>query len=147
VITYASLADAQARYGDELLLVAAQLDQGDALDEPRILAALGDATEEIDTYLNQRYQLPLNVVPKILIQICVDIAIYRLSPATALSEEKRVRYEDAIKLLQMMATGKVSLGAQVDTVQPVTDLPDQSGLAVSQADGRLFSRTTLSGLL
>jgi phage gp36-like protein len=71
--------------------------------------ALDDATAEIDIYLASRYILPLTTVPPMIVQICADIARYRLYD-DAPTDEVRLRYEDAIKLLTLISKGTVSLG-------------------------------------
>ena len=53
--------------------------------------ALDDASAMIDLYVGKRYDLPLAVVPKTLVQCCVDIAMYQLAAdaAIATAEQRR----------------------------------------------------------
>ncbi len=106
---YASQADIIDRYGEDALYALADRDRDGTLDEEAIGRALDDATAEIDGYLAARYPLPLTVAPKIIVILCVDIALYRLSPDHG-TEERRKRYEDAVRMLKLISEGKVSLG-------------------------------------
>lgn len=83
--------------------------------EPDIAAitrALESASSEIDSYLATRYILPLATVPDRLRELCIDIAFYKLLNFRPLGdiEDTRRRYTDAIKFLERLADGKVSLG-------------------------------------
>lgn len=136
---YAVQQDIVDRYGTDALYVAFDRDNSGVLDTDAVARSLSDSSEEIDTYLVGRYPLPLATVPKILTFTCVDIALYKGSNAAAVTEEKRTRYEDAIKLLTKIAKGEISLGLEK---------PDQGGKggASFAASERRFSRDTLRGM-
>lgn len=87
-------------YGDK------ETDEGDR----KLERALVDASGEIDGYVGQRYSVPLETVPAAIKRLAVDIAIYRLAQDSGWTEDRRKRYEDAVKLLQGIAKGDVSLG-------------------------------------
>lgn len=108
-MAYATQTDIQARYGEDALYAVADRDGDGGLDTEAIGRALDDATAEIDSYLAARYPLPLPVVPKIATILCVDIALYRLAPDNR-TDERRQRYEDAVKLLRAISEGKANLG-------------------------------------
>ncbi len=107
---YATRADLIARYGHDVLLMIADRDHDDVLDEALIDQALADASAEMDVYVGQRHRLPLEPVPPVLTRLCGDITIYRLSLDGGVTEERRQRYEDAVALLRRIANGEVSLG-------------------------------------
>jgi phage gp36-like protein len=107
---YATQQDIIDRKGEDALFIAADRDGDDAIDTTLVNTALTDATDEINVYIGKAKALPLSLVPPVLIGLCVDIALYRLSEHTAYTEEKRQRYDDAIKLLKSIASGEVSLG-------------------------------------
>jgi phage gp36-like protein len=114
---YAAFADLVARYGEAEI---AQLTDRDtppsgAADEAVAERALLDADAEIDAYLAGRYALPLASPPPVLRRVACDIARYRLWDDRA-SEEVRLRYEDARRLLQAIADGHVALGAAASGV-------------------------------
>jgi len=115
---YASLADLKAAYGERELNDL--LDRGgDGMHDPGVLAAAqADVDAEIDGYLAGRYRLPLDPVPRIMVRIACDIMRYRLWSEAA-PEMVRERYQDARRLLEAIAAGRVRLGAPA---------PEQEGL-------------------
>ena len=84
-----------------------------AVNSTVLQAALDRASEEIDSYIGQRYDLPLVVLPVTLVQAALDIARYRLDNNDP-REDVWQRYEDAIKWLLLIANGKVSLNVPVE---------------------------------
>lgn len=81
-------------------------------DDTAIQRAISDASAEIDGYLGTRYALPLSTVPDVLLRLCCDIGLYRLANLRSLGdlEDLRKRYEDAVRYLELVAKGTVSLG-------------------------------------
>ncbi len=108
-MAYATPTEILTRCGEDALYAVADRDGDGVLDTEAIGRALDDATAEIDSYLAARYPLPLPVVPKIVTILCVDIALYRLAPDHR-TDERRQRYEDAVKLLRAISEGKANLG-------------------------------------
>lgn len=114
---YATQADLEARFGtDELTQLTDRVGAG-IPDAAIVARALADADAEIDGYLASRYALPLATVPPVLARIACDIARYRLWEDRA-SEEVRLRYEDARRLLESIARGQVSLGLPAASAAP-----------------------------
>ncbi|OQR35911.1 hypothetical protein BWR15_06175 [Pseudomonas sp. T] len=108
---YATRTNMVERWGMDALLVVADRDQDGVLDDDVVDQALLDASAEIDTYVGAKNRLPLPSVPEVLVRLCSDIALYRLSAdGNSSTEEKRKRYEDAVSLLRRIASGEVSLG-------------------------------------
>jgi phage gp36-like protein len=113
---YATLADLTDRYGQDALLVVADRDLDGVIDAQIVDDALNDATAEIDSWLAVRYDLPLPTVPSVVTRLCCDIAMYRLSPIAATgTDERRLRYEDALRLMKALANGDASLGLAAKT--------------------------------
>ena len=110
-MAYATLEALIEQYGLEAVLLVADRDQDGDIDPDVVTKALADATAEIDTYVGAKHRLPLPSVPPLLVRLCCDIALYRLSsePGSG-TEEKRKRFEDALTLLLRIAGGSVSLG-------------------------------------
>jgi phage gp36-like protein len=140
-MAYATQQDIIDRYGADALYVAADRDNNDAVDTAAVDRALDDASDEINTYVGKKYQLPLNPVPTVLLRICVDIALYRLSFGLAFTEEKRKRYEDAVRFLEGISTGKASLGFDDGSAATPT-----AGDAELISNPRQFSRRTMGPL-
>lgn len=111
-----------------------------ALDAaPAVARALADAAADIDAYLAGRYALPLASVPPVLERIACDLARYRLYDR-APTEAVRQRYEDAVRVLEQIARGTVTLGL------PAADAPAPvSGRVEFSAPPRRFSRDSLGG--
>ncbi len=128
------------RYGEDALLEVADADLDGIVDGAPVAAALQDAGDEIDVYLGARYRLPLATVPPLLTRLCVDMALYKLSSAGALTDEKRQRYEDAVRLLREIATGRASLGIE----EPA---PTQTGSVELVSSPKRFGRQTMGKLL
>ena len=126
------------RYGADTLLLAADRDGDGEIDSEVVRRALEDASAEIDTYLAAKYDLPLPKVPEVLARLSVDIALYRLSSTTAEgTDERRRRYEDAVKLLKRIASGEVSLG--------LSEPPPSAGGVKFSGRRRRFSRPSMAG--
>ena len=135
---YATQDDIVDRYGEDMLFSLANRDGDDNLDNKAIEKALCDATDEMDSYLAVRYALPLEQIPTQLKRLCVDIALYRLSPDHG-TEERRNRYEDAIAMLGKLASGKAILpGMQASSSGSQPDLAQKTEMSVSTAH-RIFT--------
>ena len=108
-MAYATEADIVELYGADALYVADRDGDG-ASDAAAVERALSSASDEIDSHLAVRYTVPLAEAPSVVRQWCVDIALYRLALShTVLTEEHRRRYEDAIKSLAGVASGRQRL--------------------------------------
>jgi len=100
--------------------------------------AIKDADSEIDIYCS-RYQVPFNPVPDIIGKLSQDIAIYNLhSRRPGMPENRKKRYDDAIKFLTNISKGIISL--DVSVIESVS----HDGVKVSSED-RVFTRDTLKG--
>jgi phage gp36-like protein len=110
-MAYATSDDIIELYGAEELNRAADRDSDGLADAAAVTRALNGASAEMDAYLSQKYTLPLTVTPVLLTRLCIDMALYRLVlEAGRWTEEHRVRYKDAVSLLEKIAAGKASLG-------------------------------------
>jgi len=127
-MAYATESDLIERYGAAELLAVADRDGNGSADSGMMERALDDASAEIDVYLAGRYALPLAHVPTVLVRIACDIARYRLWADRA-SDEVRRRYEDALRLLERIASGEVVL------MQPGPDAPLPSAGTMVVAPG------------
>lgn len=144
---YATQIDIDTIYSTDALFVADRDGDG-SVDVAAVDQALASASAEIDGYLAVRETLPLTGTHDILVQFCVDIALYRLAVAgTAMTETHRERYEDAISSLKDFASGKMRLVYPVDpnaTDPAVTD-PSPSPIVVG-GPPREFTRDKMKGL-
>lgn len=138
---YATVQDCIDRYGEVLLLTLSELtDPADLAGSTRLEEALSDAAQEINGYLGARYTLPLPSVPKLLKRCAIDIALYRVaSESDRGTEERRTRYKDAVKLLEAISKGTVTLGL------PEPESKTVHGVRVTGSPPR-FTRESMSGL-
>lgn len=98
---------------DEDKLIQLTDDDGlGVVNQGRIDAAIATAQGEVDGYLQERYTIPLNPVPALILGACRDITIYNLysRKMEELPETRQKRYDNAVKLLTKLATGVISLG-------------------------------------
>jgi phage gp36-like protein len=147
-MAYATHDDITTLYSEDALYVADRDGDGVA-DGAAIARALTSASGEIDSFLGVRYALPIEAASDLLVQFCVDIAIYRLALARdVLSEEHRRRYEDTIKHLQKIADGKATLNLP-GPVDPDTGEATASSTPrpiVAGGPEREFTRKKMRGL-
>lgn len=137
---YATQADLIARFGErEVTALSDRLATG-LLDATVIASAIEQAGDEIDAYLGGRYNLPLASVPRLLVGVCCDIMRYRLCGADVQeTEPARNRFKDALRTLEHIRDGKLTLG--LDPAQQ----PVATGTTVHICDGRRqFNADTLS---
>ncbi len=108
---YAIQSDIEDLYGAALLLKIADLDR-DGIPDPEVVQkGLRSADEIINAYLSALYTLPLPSTPGVVREMAVDIAVYKIALLRAArTDEMRLRYEDALKLLERISTGKAGLG-------------------------------------
>lgn len=130
-MTYCTSADYTDRYSEEELIQSTDRHGTGAVDSAVFDRAAADAAAEIDGYLAGRYPLPLASVPPILTALASDIVRYRLFPDIA-PDAVRQRYEDARRLLESLASGRVTLGL------PAATTPVAVGVATS-APAAVFS--------
>ena len=136
---YASVADLTERFGDDEIESLAQGAPAGTIDTDKVTLAIEDAESEINSYLAQRYAVPVANFPKSITAACCDIARYRLFAGQA-HEDVTTRYKDRIEWLKSIAKGLVTLGvAEADS--------QKNSLFVATTTGgknRLFTRDTLS---
>lgn len=123
----------------DLIELTAETDAG-AYDPDVVERAIEDADAEIDGYVGTRYKVSRDPIPPVLRKYSVDIAIYNLySRRQIVNEEWRKRYEDAVRYLELVAQGKISLGTGDSEPGAVNHAPSIQG------PPRIFSRQSLKG--
>ena len=140
---YCTLADIQSTVPENDLIELTDDSLPPAtVDQVKVDRAISDAGELIDGSLRGRYSLPLAPVPGLINTLAVDLAIYRLysrriklSPPEVVGE----RHKEALKLLEQIRSGRISLGTENTGGDPT---PDAGGPQIS-VPNRIFSRETL----
>lgn len=108
----------------------------------RVDEAIAQADAEIDSYCGGRYKVPFATVPDICKKISVDIAIYNLysRKAEEIPPTRAERYKNAIRQLEGIAKGMISIGED-----PEPEAPTQSGIQMSKtSDDRIFDSESLT---
>jgi phage gp36-like protein len=135
-MAYIGVADLIERYGADYVTASCDRDQNGDPDTSALERALDEASARIDARLEVRYTVPVSPVPAVLASLCGDIAIYLASTdPLALTDDKRRRYEDAMKELVAIASGAAGLGV-VEVVPAAPSLRFSSPC-------RIFTRSTL----
>jgi len=139
-MSYATVADVRKVVDDDLLTQLTD-DAGDGtVDEGLVTDQLGMASVEIDGYLGSRYPLPLSTTPPILAKLCVDIVLFNLySRRGGPPEHWQKRYDNAVRFLERVAEGKITLGAGDPDGNADGNTPRMEG------PERVFSRDKLRG--
>lgn len=108
----------------------------------RIEEVIADSSALIDGYLRQRgYKLPFKQTPRILttwVRSLVRYYLHQHLPAKEADNPIVRDYRDTLKLLQLVAEGKFSLGLE-DELTPISGLPKFS----KKASDRVFTAETL----
>jgi len=87
-----------------------------SVDTDIVDGIITDAADEVNSYLQARYTVPLASVPRFISQLTIDIAIYRLYKrrfAMAMPESLERSYQNALKNLRLIQKGDVSIGAVI----------------------------------
>lgn len=136
-ITYATLADMQARYRPADLVQLSDWDDTGVLDVVRIETALAKAGTIIDGYVAARHgdRSGLPVSP-LLTELACDIGYYELHRAGVPDKVEKQR-DRAMATLRDIATGKVRLDDGI-----IDSLPERPG-AIHSASSRRFGRADL----
>lgn len=138
---YASVDDITHQLDDAVLTQLTDDDGSGDYGHLVVVRAIEDADSEIDGYVGSRYPVPMSHVPPVLRKLSADIAIYNLySRRQGAPEHRDRRYQDAIRFLESVAKGDVSLGAtDPEGNPPANDAPRFS----SDNPRREFSRHSL----
>ncbi|OGV64132.1 MAG: hypothetical protein A2283_12435 [Lentisphaerae bacterium RIFOXYA12_FULL_48_11] len=103
--------------------------------------AITGAGALIESHLAVRYTVPVSPAPDIVRELAVDIAIYKIQSRRGQSpEEIRKKYEDAIKYLEKVASGKIILPGA--SAAPTGIGSDAVTITTST---RIFSRESMKG--
>ena len=96
---------------DVLIQLTDDVDAG-IVNDDAVTRAIADADSEIDSYCGAHYEVPFETVPSMVRKLSVDIAIYNLyARRKGAPEDRKQRYDSAIRFLRDVSSGKASLGA------------------------------------
>ena len=141
---YATYQDMVEQFGErEVRLISDRENTG--MPNPLVIdGGLQTADAEIDSYIAKRYTLPLREVPRVLAVFACDIARYRLT-GTERTESGVIleRYRMAIRYLEKVAAGSVTLGAGATTGTVVES--DEDAVQFCVGAPRQFTRRSTGG--
>lgn len=110
-MTYATAQDIIDLYGEDLLRRLADRDKDGLPDDAVVADALQGADEICNAYLSAQFTVPVVPTPGIVRTCAIDIAVYRMAIERAQrTDEMRLRYEDALKILDKIAKGDIGIG-------------------------------------
>lgn len=156
MISFAAIADLEARFPNELSLIAAD-EQTGLRDDARISLGLQDASNDVRAILAARYS-PAEMEgfddtsKQIVAVYTMDIAMYRIALAfTRSTENIKERYDQAVKRLEAIAAGKGALtvlnsGAGGGAEAPGAGVDVGQNEVVLIAPERVFTRSRLGSI-
>jgi phage gp36-like protein len=146
-MSYCSLDDLQDKIPEDKLIQLTDDDGTGVINQPIIDKAVEDAEAEINSYAEQLYTLPFNPVPKIVRKLAVDITLYHLFSRRGFDSSDESadsiilkRYKDAVKFLENLAKGVVTIGAINQGLPSTSAQP-----ATIQGPPRMFNRRKMEG--
>lgn len=132
-MTYAIVTDFVTKYQESEAAELSSLGSGYlSHDRTAISSSLADASAEIDVILGVRYMVPIPLPNRYLTHACCEIARKNLYPIGV--ESINIRYEQVVKKLTDIATGKAALGSPGVLLVPA--IPIVSGLKSSGIVGQ-----------
>lgn len=120
-MSYALPSDMAARYPNrDLVQLTNENPTVQTVNNTFLQTFLNDASFKIDSYLESRFQLPLQSIPQVLTMYCCTIAMYYLQNLRPIHdlEYAKLRYEDTIKQLEEVRDGTLTLGLSANLTEP-----------------------------
>jgi phage gp36-like protein len=134
---YITLDDIKKSLPEEAIIQLTDDEDMGGINEARVDEAIAQADSVIDSYCGSLYAVPFSAPPKIIKNISADIAIYNLysRKVDAVPEARLERYRDAIKQLEGISKGVITLGSAL--------LAPSESQANTSPEDRVFTRDTL----
>jgi phage gp36-like protein len=110
------------------------------IDDVKVAQAITDAEAEINGYVATRYSTPIAApVPDLIKKLAIDISVYNLwRRRQKIPELIRTAYEDAVKKLEAIAKGTITLG-----VDPAPAESTKGSAGETSGPERVFDRDKL----
>lgn len=140
---YCTLTDIEKLLPTETIIQLTDDENLEAVNQSRVDEAIAGADAEIDSYCGSKYSVPFATVPDIVKKISVDISIYNLYSRRLeeMPETRSDRYKNAIRQLEGIAKGIISIGED-----PEPAAPTQGGVETNKTESdRVFTRDSLNG--
>ncbi|UTV30164.1 gp436 family protein [Photobacterium atrarenae] len=141
---YCTREDIIARFGQEELAQLTDRDgEAGGIVDSVLEQAIKDACATIDGYLGGRYDLPLAVMPEVLVRVACDLSRYYLYD-DQLGEDHQAakRYAEAIGYLEKVGRGVLQLGTDRNHHRP-----ESNHTATITSAGSVFGRRNAKGFI
>lgn len=125
---------------EELVLLTDRSGMG-LINDDVVNQAIKDASSLMDGYLGSRYDLPLAHVPQSLIPLACNMTRYQLYDKSA-SEQVTERNKAALKFLESVAKGDLSLGVSLEG-----EVATSNDFAEMQSSSSVFNRKNSSDFI
>jgi len=110
-MSYILQADLLAQLSEPQLVQLTDDEQIGIVNTTRVGQGIADADAEIDGYVATRYAVPVSPVPALIKKLSIDITLYNLwRRRQKVPDLVRTAYEDAVKKLEQIAKGTITLG-------------------------------------
>jgi phage gp36-like protein len=106
---YCTEQDLITRFGDQEIIDLTDKQYLGEVDAAVLQRAIADTDALIDGYLDSRFKAALNPVPMIVNRLACDLVRYQLHD-DLVPENVLNRYKDALKILEQIRDGKMSIG-------------------------------------
>ena len=111
-MAYSTQSDILEQLDEDVLIQLTDDNDAGVVDDDAVTRAIADADSEIDSYCGAHYEVPFSDVPAMVRKLSVDISIYNLyARRKGAPEDRKQRYDSAIRFLRDISTGKASLGS------------------------------------
>jgi phage gp36-like protein len=127
-VSYALVADLVARFGQRemIQLTDRSTPPADVVDPAVAQPALDAASAIMDGFISVKYALPLTATSPLLVEICADVARFRLYADQA-PEIVQKRNDSAMGMLRQIAQGVMKIDAASQEPPPRADVIETSG--------------------
>ncbi|MCF6246916.1 MAG: DUF1320 domain-containing protein [Desulfobacula sp.] len=140
-MTYCTLDDIFGGIDEEDVIAYTDDFESGIVNIDNVNKAITGADALINSYIAKRYSVPVDPVTDMIKDLAVDIAIYKIcSRRSAAPEERRDKYEDAVRYLKEIASGKAILP---EAAAAPSDSSDHT-VSIS-SNSRVFSRDSMKG--
>lgn len=137
-MSYCTQQDMVDRFGELELIQLTDRHDVNAIDTDVLDRAMERGASLIDSYCRVRYQIPLNPVDPMIIDLNADLARYHLYDDSA-SEQVTKNHDEAMRMLKQISQGVLQL-----TADGLTGT-SSSGSPQFDSGERVFSRDSLKG--
>lgn len=139
-MSYCALDDIKLMIPEDNLIQLTDDSGSGIVDTDVVSQAIAYADELIDGYLRGRYTLPLTSTPNLIKKLSIDIAVYHIYSRrfeVAMPEGMESRYKNALKLLEQIQKGAITLGSEATE-------PENGNYATNKtSDDKVFDSDTL----